>query len=73
MTSAVSVVLPRASSPQGPLAVPLDDELAQLAVLMRLPLCARATVPPAVPPSVGWAFCQVEPPVVEYRRVPDGD
>jgi hypothetical protein len=35
------------------------------AEFVRLPLWASATVPPAWPPRVGWAFSHVEPPVVE--------
>ena len=34
-------------------------------VLVRLPLCARARCPVAVPRKVGWAFSQTLDPVVE--------
>ena len=34
-------------------------------MLVRLPLWPRATVPPEVRPRVGWAFCQLEEPVVD--------
>ena len=67
VTSAVSVVLPRAQlaaawapSPRRP-----STRSRSSAELVRLPLWASATVPPAWPPRVGWAFSQVEPPVVE--------
>ena len=43
-----------ASSPRRP-----STRSRSSAVLMRLPLWASATVPPAWPPSVGWAFSQV--------------
>jgi hypothetical protein len=33
-------------------------------VLVRLPLCARATDPCAVGRNVGWAFCHTLAPVV---------
>ena len=66
VTSAVSVVLVPERHAGHRLAVPLAGPgPAGSAALVRLPLWARATVPPAVAPSVGWAFSQVEPPVVE--------
>jgi hypothetical protein len=39
-------------------------------VLMRFPLWANATDVSPSPPRVGWAFSQVDPPVVEYRVCP---
>ena len=37
-------------------------------VLVRLPLCANASMPLAVGRKVGWAFSQTLAPVVEYRQ-----
>jgi hypothetical protein len=67
VTSAVSVVLPRPISPGCRSSSPCRAAMSSRnsAELMRLPLCASATVVVSVPPSVGWAFSQVEPPVVE--------
>ena len=70
VTSAVSVVLPRASSPRRWLPYRSATRSTSSAVLVRLPLCPSATVPAAVGPSVGCAFSHVEPPVVEYRACP---
>ena len=66
VTSAVSEVLPRASSPRDAAgAEVLVDEALSSTVLMRLPLWPSASVLPPEPPRVGWAFSHVEPPVVE--------
>jgi hypothetical protein len=65
VTSAVSEVLPCFISPLS--WPPLRSVIMALssAVLVRLPLWARATVPVAVAPSVGWALAQWLAPVVE--------
>ncbi len=68
VTSAVSVVLPRATSPASGSprsAARSRTRRRSWAVLVRLPLWARATVPAAVAPSVGCAFSQRLAPVVE--------
>jgi hypothetical protein len=44
--------------------------LTRSAVLIRLPLWARASEPYAVGWNVGWALCQLLAPVVEYRLCP---
>ena len=62
VTRAVSVVLPRASSPRCASSPRRPSTRSRSsAELVRLPLWARATVPPACPPRVGWAFSQVRP------------
>ena len=54
---------PPAPSPSGP---PEPSSSASTAVLVRLPLWARAIPPPAaLVLKAGWAFSQREPPVVE--------
>ena len=67
VTSAVSEVLPRPSSPRLPADEPSWSVTRSRSsmVLMRFPLCAKATDVSPVPPRVGWAFSHVEPPVVE--------
>ena len=65
VTRAVSEVLPCFISPlRFP---PLRSSIIALssAVLVRLPLWARATVPVDVAPRVGWALAQWLAPVVE--------
>lgn len=60
VTSEVSLVEPSAARPRS------ATSRCNSAVLTRLPLCASAMVVPAlVDRMVGWAFSQVEPPVVE--------
>ena len=75
MTSAVSVVLPRAQlAAQRWLAVALARPgRRSSAVLVRLPLWPRATVPAAVAPSVGCAFSQVRAAGRGVAAVADGD
>ena len=73
VTRAVSVVLPRRSSPPSapkPSRRRTSTRSRSSVELMRLPLWASATVLCSWPPRVGWAFSQVEPPVVEYRQWP---
>jgi hypothetical protein len=70
VTSAVSVVLPRDSSPLAAAPYRSATRSRSSSEFVRLPLWPRATVPPDVAPSVGCAFSQVEPPVVLYRQWP---
>ena len=65
VTSAVSVVLPRASSPRRLLPYRSATSSLSSAGLVRLPLWPSAIEPCAVARNVGWAFSHTEAPVVE--------
>ena len=61
-----SVSLLGRGSPPAASGAPRPSDSARTAVLVRLPLWARAIPPPAaLVLNAGWAFSQREPPVVE--------
>ena len=65
VTSAVSLVPSGPSAAAAPSPWRWRTSARSEAVLVRLPLWARDTVPEAVSPRVGWALSQLLAPVVE--------